>query len=83
MKGIISDFTFLILDLVTFSRLEILDLSSNKLTGSVPQSIGALSSLKALSLSQNNINGSLPTKGNYIYKSKVNVFIFSCINYLR
>ena len=66
MKGIISDFTFLILDLVTFSRLEILDLSSNKLTGSVPhQSIGALSSLKALSSSQNKLNGSLPTKGNY------------------
>lgn len=64
MKGIISDFTFHILDLVTFSRLEILDLSSNKLTGSVPQSKGALSSLKALSLSQNKLNGSLQCRLN-------------------
>lgn len=64
MKGIISDFTFHLLDLVTFSRLEILDLSSNKLTGSVPQSKGALSSLKALSLSQNKLNGSLQCRLN-------------------
>ncbi|GLT78560.1 hypothetical protein SLA2020_500910 [Shorea laevis] len=43
-----------------FTKLKILDLSSNQFSGIIPPSIGALHSLKALFLSHNQLNGSLP-----------------------
>ncbi|GLT99643.1 hypothetical protein SLE2022_170670 [Rubroshorea leprosula] len=46
-----------------FTKLEILDLSSNQFSGAIPPSIVALHSLKALSLSSNKFNGSLPNPG--------------------
>ncbi|KAJ0586721.1 putative non-specific serine/threonine protein kinase [Helianthus annuus] len=45
--------------LVSFHRLEILDLSGNNFVGSIPSTIKFLSSLKALSFSFNSLNGSL------------------------
>ncbi|GKV42416.1 hypothetical protein SLEP1_g49824 [Rubroshorea leprosula] len=46
-----------------FTKLKILDLSSNLFRGTIPSSIGALHSLRALFLSSNWFNGSLPNLG--------------------
>ena len=57
-------FVFVLLaDLITFRRLEILDLRHNKLAGSIPPDIVKLSSLEVLYLSSNELNGSLPDPG--------------------
>ncbi|GAB2277875.1 hypothetical protein Dimus_012577 [Dionaea muscipula] len=40
--------------------LNIIDVSSNRLTGDIPESIGDLASLRWLNLSHNNFNGSIP-----------------------
>ncbi|XP_010515385.1 PREDICTED: protein BRASSINOSTEROID INSENSITIVE 1-like [Camelina sativa] len=42
------------------NRLEVLDLSSNSLSGIVPPSLGSCSLLKSLVLSSNNFSGTLP-----------------------
>ncbi|CAL0307104.1 unnamed protein product [Lupinus luteus] len=52
-----------ITELSTLSKLEVLDLGNNLLTGSLPESIGNLSTLKALSLSMNNLAEPLPSEG--------------------
>ena len=52
-------------DLSSSTKLEDLELDSNFLTGSLPESITALTSLKFLSLAINNLNGSLPMEGNF------------------
>ncbi|XP_065620801.1 probable leucine-rich repeat receptor-like protein kinase At1g68400 [Quercus suber] len=49
--------------MANFSSLEILDLTGNDFTGSIPPYIGALSSLKAISLSDVELNGTLPIQG--------------------
>ncbi|KAG6703162.1 hypothetical protein I3842_07G071300 [Carya illinoinensis] len=49
-------------DLANLSRLEILDMSGNRFTGSISPYIRALSSAKAISLSDNNFNGAFPTE---------------------
>ena len=51
---------FCFVGLATFHNLQVLDLSDNGFIGSIPPSIGALSSLKVLSLAYNKLNGSLP-----------------------
>lgn len=56
-------------DLVNFSKLEILDMSGNKCSGSISSYIRALPSLKALSLSNNEFKGTLPTQGEIQYIS--------------
>lgn len=43
-------------------RLAFLDLSGNKLSGTIPQSLGKLSRLRLLDLSFNNLTGNLPTE---------------------
>lgn len=43
-------------------RLAFLDLSGNKLSGTIPQSLGKLSSLRLLDLSFNNLTGYLPSE---------------------
>ncbi|GFP98429.1 probable LRR receptor-like serine/threonine-protein kinase at2g16250 [Phtheirospermum japonicum] len=43
------------------SNLEILDLRSSSITGSIPSSVGSLSRLKYLCLSNNSITGNMPT----------------------
>ncbi|KAK8706383.1 hypothetical protein V6N13_049952 [Hibiscus sabdariffa] len=50
-------------DLITFGRLEVLDLRGNKLDGYIPHNIGKLSSLKELYLAENYFKGSLPVPG--------------------
>ncbi|KAL6126149.1 hypothetical protein ACLB2K_074200 [Fragaria x ananassa] len=47
-------------DFTNFSSLESLDLSGNKLSGMVPDSIGKLSSLAYLDLSTNQLTGRIP-----------------------
>ncbi|KAK8603195.1 hypothetical protein V6N13_085388 [Hibiscus sabdariffa] len=47
-------------DLIILGRLEVLDLRSNFMEGSIPQTIGKLSYLKALYLAENGFSGSLP-----------------------
>ena len=42
------------------SPLQVLDLSGNMLTGTVPSSIGGLQLLQVLSLQHNRFNGSVP-----------------------
>ncbi|KAJ9553178.1 hypothetical protein OSB04_017223 [Centaurea solstitialis] len=55
---------FCFLALASFHHLEVLDLSGNELTGSIPSTINTLSSLKVLSFARNNLNGSLlPNEG--------------------
>ena len=49
--------------MANFSNLEILDLSINGFTGSIPPYIEAFSSLKAISLSFGELNGTLPIPG--------------------
>jgi hypothetical protein len=49
-----------VVGLSNFSKLEILDLSSNYFTGSISPYIGALSSLKAISLAYNQLSGTFP-----------------------
>ncbi|KAK7832335.1 mdis1-interacting receptor like kinase 2 [Quercus suber] len=48
------------LDFSSFPNLLHLDLSVNKLTGTIPSNIGTLSKLQYLDLSTNSLNGSLP-----------------------
>eukprot|EP01018_Ginkgo_biloba_P031124 Gb_30406 [translate_table: standard] len=48
--------------LTQYSRLESLNLSSNKLNGSVPREMGLIGSLRALDLSKNNFSGSIPSE---------------------
>ena len=48
------------LDFSSFPNLLHLDLSVNKLTGTIPTNIGTLSKLQYLDLSTNSLNGSLP-----------------------
>ncbi|KAM3681706.1 hypothetical protein ACB094_12G017500 [Castanea mollissima] len=48
------------LDFSSFPNLLHLDLSVNKLTGTIPTNIGTLSKLQFLDLSTNSLNGSLP-----------------------
>ncbi|XP_027337735.1 leucine-rich repeat receptor-like protein kinase PXC2 [Abrus precatorius] len=45
---------------VSFHGLQVLDLSSNALSGELPSIIGGLSSLQVLNLATNNISGSIP-----------------------
>ena len=47
----------------SFHHLEVLDLSSNSLVGSIPSAIHALSSLRAVPFAHNNLNGSLSNHG--------------------
>jgi len=49
--------------MANFGSLEILDLTGNDFTRSIPPYIGALSSLKAISLSDMELNGTLPIQG--------------------
>ena len=56
MTGAIQDNAF-----INLTKLVLLDLSSNNLTGSIPNSIGDLSLLQILDLSLNSLSGELPT----------------------
>jgi hypothetical protein len=56
-----------VVGLSNFSKLEILDLTSNNFVGSISPDIGALSSLKAISLRYNQLNGTLPKGKNRLY----------------
>ena len=57
MKGLYEEYTNNILMLVT-----ILDLSSNHLSGPIPQELTLLFGLQGLNLSHNNLSGDIPTK---------------------
>jgi hypothetical protein len=49
--------------LAQFTGVQLLDLSENRLTGTIPTVIAALSSLKSLSLEANFFNGDVPSLG--------------------
>nr|XP_043636102.1 receptor like protein 21-like [Erigeron canadensis] len=49
--------------LASFHHLEVLDLSQNSFSGSIPSTIQSLSSLRAISFAGNALNGSLPETG--------------------
>ncbi|KAI4344184.1 hypothetical protein L6164_011439 [Bauhinia variegata] len=59
----LTNFRFLS-ELSTMTKLEVLDLGNNLLTGTLSDAIGNLTFLKALSLSANNLVGSLASEGN-------------------
>ncbi|KAL7588855.1 hypothetical protein Lser_V15G40823 [Lactuca serriola] len=56
----------------SFHHLEVLDLSSNSLVGSIPSAIHALSSLRAVPFAHNNLNGSLSNHGSVSRRISVN-----------
>ena len=45
---------------MSLSRLRILDISSNKLSGALPSSFGKLRALRCLNLSENSLTGIFP-----------------------
>ncbi|MDM8559010.1 hypothetical protein [Candidatus Parabeggiatoa sp. HSG14] len=49
-----------------FSKLSILDLANNKLSGAIPFSLGHSSQLQTLALNNNQLNGSIPGSIGYI-----------------
>lgn len=53
------------------SNLELLDLSSSSISGSIPLSLGSLSKLKWLNLSNNSITGNIPTALEKLYSLSV------------
>ena len=53
-------------DFASLSNLEMLDLSSNSLSGIIPLSIRLMPHLKSLSLAGNHFNGSLQNQGTYV-----------------
>ncbi|PRQ18573.1 putative non-specific serine/threonine protein kinase [Rosa chinensis] len=57
-------------DLARFSKLRVLELSSNQLNGSVSESVGQLSSLEFLSLSGNSLTGVI-TESHFLNLSRV------------
>ncbi|KAM5573216.1 receptor-like protein EIX2 [Rosa sericea] len=57
-------------DFTRFSKLRELDLSSNQLNGSVPESVGQLSSLEHLSLSGNSLTGVI-TESHFLNLSRL------------
>ncbi|XP_062027293.1 receptor-like protein EIX1 [Rosa rugosa] len=59
-------------DLARFSKLRVLDLSRNQLNGSVPESVGQLSSLETLSLSGNSLSGVI-TEAHFLNLSRLQI----------
>ena len=54
---------FSLLGSIPFNNLEVLDLTDNIFTGSIPPYIWNLTSLQVLSLANNQLTGSLPVEG--------------------
>ncbi|CAH8353722.1 unnamed protein product [Eruca vesicaria subsp. sativa] len=53
-----------LLDLSTYSQIELLDLSTNSLTGMLPGEIGTMEKIKVLNLANNKLSGEVPSELN-------------------
>ncbi|KAM5573193.1 hypothetical protein ABKV19_012966 [Rosa sericea] len=63
-------------DFTRFSKLSVLDLSKNQLNGSLPDSVGQLSSLEELSLSGNSMTGVI-TESHFLNLSRLQGLLLS------